>query len=388
MNSTNFAALLTQYTRRIRASAGDVADEIGVSRETINKWKKGLCKPSHKHRNLVLACAKFLRLTEPETREFLKTAGFEATFEEAIFTDFIHSLFDRLSQSRPYSVIVLLIRACWHELPCKDALLAQAINRYLPANVLDIQPPYSPNVDANRYFSTLGKQCQFKDVSDDAGFEQALVERLENTQPLFLFVNRFERSKPFLREQLAATLGTVSDIYPNRLHIILCGAEKMAALKYQNPDELPLLDDAVVEPWPELGRTEVYAWRDYHFKGLALDEALVDQLLTISGGHPCLLNECLGFRQHAPDLAIEDYPKALSQCESVWPLFTSFLQEASTRQQLSQYLQQDDLGKAQPYIIDPLVRQMYWRNLLRVRERRLCWRCEALLLSGREVLDN
>lgn len=254
--------------------------------------------------------------------------------------------------------------------------------------MLSIQPPYSPTVDTNRYFSTLGKQCQFEKVSDDAGFGQALEQRLENQKPLFLFINRFERSEPSLREQLAATLCSVSDIYPNRLHIILCGGEKLAALKYQNPEELPLLDEAVVEQWPELGCTEVYAFRDYRFKGVGLDDALVEQLLTISGGHPYLLNQCLGLRQQAPNLAIPNYPKALSQLECVWQLFNPFLQESSTRQQLAQYLQQDDLGKAQPYIINPLVRQLYWRNLLVAREKRLCWRCEALLMAGREVLEN
>jgi hypothetical protein len=89
------------------------------------KWKKGESKPSQKHRDLVLACAKFLRLTELEIREFLRAAGFESTFEEVIFTDFIQSLFDRLSRQHPYSVVVLLVRASWQELPCQDALLSQ-----------------------------------------------------------------------------------------------------------------------------------------------------------------------------------------------------------------------------------------------------------------------
>jgi len=39
-------------------------------------------------------------------------------------------------------------------------------------------------------------------------------------------------------------------------------------------------------------------------------------------------------------------------------------------------------------IINPLMRQLYWRNLLVACEKRLCWRCEALLLAGREVLES
>jgi len=52
--------------------------------------------------------------------------------------------------------------------------------------------------------------------------------------------------------------------------------------------------------------------------------------------------------------------------------------------------QEQDLGKAQPFILDELKRKLFWKNLLVEREvggeRRLCWRCEALRMAGLQIL--
>ncbi|MFZ6756164.1 hypothetical protein ACO0K9_03015 [Undibacterium sp. Ji50W] len=38
MHRDTFSILLSQYMRRIRASASGVATEIGLSRESVNNW--------------------------------------------------------------------------------------------------------------------------------------------------------------------------------------------------------------------------------------------------------------------------------------------------------------------------------------------------------------
>ena len=52
-----FSQLLSAHMRRIRASAGSVATEIGMSRESVNNWRNGDAMPSGKHRDRVVACA-------------------------------------------------------------------------------------------------------------------------------------------------------------------------------------------------------------------------------------------------------------------------------------------------------------------------------------------
>jgi len=48
-----FAELLSRHMRRIRASAGGVAAEIGISREAVNNWRSGASLPSRRHRDRV-----------------------------------------------------------------------------------------------------------------------------------------------------------------------------------------------------------------------------------------------------------------------------------------------------------------------------------------------
>jgi len=310
---------------------------------------------------------------------------------QALFREYIQGVFARLSRKKP-PVMLLLTQAGWGEPPLRDALLVQATRQYSPENVLHIQPPYSLGAKLNEYFSDLGEQCGFDGVEDDIGFEFALKKRLDDTpNPLFLLVSCFEQGEPSLRENLAVRLRSLSDEsrYCQRLHIILCGGEELQKLKYEKGD-LSLLNHATVEHWPEFGRDEVYALRDDRFKGLPLDDALVDDLLMMSGGHPQLLNECLTLQQQQPNLALKDYPEILSQFAQA--AFIPFIQDDGAKQQLSEYLQQQDLGKFTQPIYSNLLRQLYWKNALVVRgenwNKRLFWRCDAFVMAGILVGEN
>jgi len=133
--------------------------------------------------------------------------------------------------------------------------------------------------------------------------------------------------------------------------------------------------------------------RHERLKKLELDEALVDKLLTISGGHPGLLNECLTLRQEQPNLPLSDYPEKLSQSEHARQPFEELIQhdDEGMQQSVRQRLSKDgDLGKFSTDIRFEDLRWLYWKNLLVVREidgkRRLFWRCEALRMAGQNRL--
>ena len=94
--------------------------------------------------------------------------------------------------------------------------------------------------------------------------------------------------------------------------------------------------------------------------------------------------------QQEPNLAWDEYSKKFSQSDYVWKLFTQFAQDDSTRQQVCKLLQQKCLGKSQPYILNNLLRKLYWENLLVENNingtKQLCWRCETLRIVGKEIL--
>jgi len=379
-----FTSLVKKYMRRIRASAKDVADELGLSRQTVLNWVNGVSMPSNCDK--IIEFAIFLRLTPQETESFLQAAGCEKLASDATLK-FVNKLFNQLSVMTPYSFLLLLTQANCTIFPLREVLLNQAKQHYSPGQVLHIHPPFFTNTDTQHYFRAFGKQCGFEHVNDELSFEEALQARLQQVNPLFLLVSRFEQTAVLIRQQLAGILHHLSELYPQRLHVVLCGGERLAELKYGG-DELALLKHAAIEHWPELDRAEVYALRNYRFKELYLDDELVEQFLTISGRQPQLLEECFKLRQQYPELALADYPKILSQNDYVWQLFIPFGKDNTAKQKICQWLQQEELGKAQPYILDDLLRQLYWKDLLVERGKRLYWRCEALRLAGQEILTH
>jgi tetratricopeptide (TPR) repeat protein/DNA-binding XRE family transcriptional regulator len=71
----SFNELLSQYIQRTGISDAELARTIGVSRQTIFRWREGLTgRP--RHRDDVLEIARKLRLTSDERDELLLAAGF------------------------------------------------------------------------------------------------------------------------------------------------------------------------------------------------------------------------------------------------------------------------------------------------------------------------
>ncbi len=388
-----FGTLLSKYMDRIRAKDNAVAKEIGVNRLTIAQWKKGEWMPSKKNYDKIVACADFLRLTEEEKSEFIISAGFQEEnfppndLADEIFDKYISGLFSKLAQLNPHPIMLLLTQANWSDPPCREAILRRAKQVYF-RNVLHIHPPVSLSVDRDSYFAHLGEQCGMECVKNDYDFEQGLKKRIEKSQRLFLLVSRFEQGVPTLGEHLASIIRNLSEDYANRFHVILCGGEKLAALKYES-GHLSLLNFAKDEHWTELGRDEVCILRKHRFPNLNLYEILVDRLLEISGGHPKILNQCLAFQSNFPELDLAKYPDKLSRSDEISQLFIPFI-KTRMQKQWNQWLAQDRVAEWQPYILDDVLRELYWKNALIRREKEgesgLYWRCKAIKMAGKRIL--
>ncbi len=395
MKGLEFSELLTGYMRRIRATASGVATEIGMSREAVNNWRHGYSQPNRKHRDKLLACARYLRLTESETNALLTAGGFEPEYllAEAAgsgpYADTIAGLYTRLSQLSPYPILMLLSQAHWGQPPFREALLAKARAVYGSDAVLHIQPPYSVSAEAPDYFQAIGAQCGFEGVDSDFGFEAALERRLAGGETVFCLVSRFEQGVPALREQLAGILRSLSEMYSGRLHLLLCGGAALADLKYQGGD-LSLLNIANVVFWPEMDATQVSAIATQTGKPLTQPQQAA-RLLALTGGHPALLQEALGLITDDPSLDDAALNDALAASPRIWQAVLPLLEDPARRARLAQWLDAADLGRARPYLLDADLRRLFWDNLIAPRTGAdgpmLHWRCPAVRQALRGLID-
>ncbi|RNF85379.1 hypothetical protein [Montanilutibacter psychrotolerans] len=397
MPVSEFPAVLSQHMRRIRASAAGVASEIGMSREAINNWRNGDSLPSRKHRDKVLACATYLRLTEAETNRLLASAGFEPEFPVELASapgpgpgpvpPAVLQVFERLQQLRPYPILMLLSQAHWGQPPEREAMLAHARHHYGADAVLHMQPPFCPGADSAVYFAALATQCGFDGVDSDHAFEARLARRLRDGGQLFCLVSRFEQGDPAQRDVLAGILRSLSEMHSGRLHLLICGGAALADLKYQGGD-LSLLNIATAETWPELTATDLQAMARARWGERPVDAARV---LRLSGGHPLLADAALTMLADHGMLDDEALTDALAGHPPLWQGFLPLLTDPASRATILPWLRQSRLGPARPYLFDPLLRALYWANLVTPRREDdgtwLQWRCEAIRRAGLMIAE-
>lgn len=428
MGHKTFADLLREYMRRIGMIEKVLAEKIGVTRDAVARYKAGSFKPRYDKAKKI---AEVLHLTPVETKDFLETVSpehLEKQFQNSsthinkwansIFPEFIGSLLDRISKwdgfERP--VILLLNQAGWEQPPCREALLLRAQERFSSNNVLSIFPPACAS-DFDSYFADIAKQCGFEGVTNVAGFESALEQRLKEGM-LLLLINRFEQIPELkLQEQLAGIIRRFSQQYDG-MRVIVCGGQQLETLKFLkkfdfNDRRMSLVHHAEVMYWPELGKTEVLALCGCAFSDLHLKDGEAEQILEISGGHPELLKECLTIKQAKKTLSIEECNQLLSTNRHIWSLFTPYGKDKEAREKTLNWLKVNslELGRRrglfldEPFIREDLLRELYWKNLLvkrdesvdpdldsyyrttRYRTTRLYWRCEAIRMAGRQVLE-
>ncbi|MGH8036571.1 MAG: hypothetical protein ACREPC_08540 [Stenotrophomonas sp.] len=373
-----------------------MAAEIGISREAVNNWRAGTSRPSRRHRDRVLACANYLRLTEAECNALLQSVGFEPEFpvEPASILPVVDTVagpvpatvmrvFDRLQGLRPYPVSLLLTQAHWGQPPEREAILAEAAARYGQDRVLHLQPPFRAGEGDQDYFALLAAQCGLDGVTSDAGFEMALARRLQESGALFCLVSRFEQGAPGPRDVLAGILRSLSEMYSGKLHLLICGGAALADLKYQGGD-LSLLNIAATETWPELGLD------DLRRSAAGIADATLSHALQLSGGHPLLAQAALLL---LADTTLDDEAMidALSTHPRLWESLLPMLRDVTARHAVRGWLGRSPVAPARPYLMDPLLRQLYWSNLLTPRAGAqgagLEWRCEAIRRAVRQVID-
>jgi hypothetical protein len=249
--------------------------------------------------------------------------------------------------------------------------------RFGSKNTYFLMPLSGASVNPEKYFSHLGKQLKLPDIiNDHSDLEMALERRLEHGRPLFLFIRHVEKGDGARAYELAGMLRILLEI---KLQVLLLGDQKLVELRY-GKGRSPLLNIInVIKLWPEL-RVE-----DVRQLYPVLDVDTAQAFLDMSGGLPKLLAQCWEYFEKR--LPISDCPKRLQKSASLVDAFMPFTDKPVTeKQQICQWLAQEDLGPTEEYIRDDLLRQLYWSNLLTERNERLVWRCEVIRKAGQEIL--
>lgn len=388
MPVSDFPALLARYMRRIRASAAGVASEIGMSREAVNNWRNGDALPNRKHRDKLLTCAAYLRLTEDETNRLLTAAGFEAEFsvESAAPVPTVARVLDQLQQLRPYPILLLLTQAHLGQPPQREAIWAQAQQRYGTNAVLHLQPPFSLASDAASYFSAIAALCGLDGVDSDYSFEAALARRLQSGTRLFCLVSRFEQGDPVQRDVLAGILRSLSEMYSGKLHLLICGGAALSDLKYRGGD-LSLLNIAAASHWPDMQGDDLLAIARQ--RDLVLREP--ERALRLCGGHPLLAEPAIGLLAEKTARSDAELTELLAMHPRLWQALLPVLGEPQARAVIGDWLQRPRLSPARPYLLDPVLRALYWANLVVARQHDdglwLEWRCDAIRVAARQIVE-
>ncbi len=364
--------------RRIRASASAVALEIGMSREAVNNWRRGYSKPSKKHRDKVVACSNYLRLSEAECNELLASVGFD--HEYALYQSTNQSqdhLFIQLEQAQPYPILMVLTQDHLDQPPQKQLIVEAAQTKYPDRQTLHVQLPYSNNITVADFFHFIGQQMGLMQVHDELSFEFALNDLLQATE-INLIITRFEQGNQTCRNLLSGVLRNLCEMHVGRIHLVLCGGEQLSALKYAQGD-LSLLNIASaymmtfdLAQWLAV-QTIINHSFDHH-----------QVMYELIGNHPSMASSLFAAIQEG-----HDHEALIQMVMNSDVLFSDFNQviRQSGKAPLQEKLTADGLGPYRPYIQDPVLRQLFWLNLIgKNQDNQLVWHSDTIRQVGINLL--
>ena len=294
-------------------------------------------------------------------------------------SNFVDQIFDELGRG---SILMLLAQADCDLRTTLGRIKKRGGERFGENNVFHISPYFSRRADVDRSFVHFARQCGFTaEVTCSEEWEECLGEHLQQHRNSFLIVTRFENGSEELREELSGILRGLVELHPG-LRVLLSGGERLADMKY-GQGELSLLNIAKVVFWPELTVQDLLEIHKSEFPNLDLETETAQLYLDLSGRHPSLARAMLEYEARtARPWERDSDPAQLG----VWHWFTPYRTQAETRERLCRLLEQDTLGPFEPWPEDPLLRSLFWKNLLVPRDERFSWRCGALQSVGRKAL--
>ena len=290
---------------------------------------------------------------------------------------FLEDVFNQLEIGQP---LMILAQADTNTQVYGQALRKQAKARFGSDNVYHIFPPNSTRADSAAYFGRLARQCHFPgEITESWQWGEALAEKLDEVQDLFLLVTGFENGAEESRAELAGELRQLNERYP-AFHLIMMGGQRLAALKYAY-GSMSLLNVGEELHIPELDSRDLPAIFGHLYPQLKLSLKQLQTVLEFTGCHPRLVHHCL---QKGADSS-QACESILTQSPLPAQLFTQFRGERD-HLPLCAFLNQSNLGKFDPWPSDKLLSKLYWSNLITRRGQEFSWRCDFIRQTGREML--
>lgn len=297
--------------------------------------------------------------------------------------DITGQIFKALVRNKPLLVLAQAGRDTG--LLCEQ-ILACAEETYGAAAVFQLSMPAVEQADEAGYYTYVSRRCGLPECHNSLDFNRALEEAIQQRGQFFLLVTRFENAHPEYRYRMAKVLRSLTEQYRRQFRLVMVGGEQLAELRYARGD-MSLLNHAQEIRLPEMGLADLQHTLASEFADLQLDAAALQRLLALTGQHPRLIQHCL--EEGIPDP--QECEDALEVSPYIVQLFSVFLNDSSKREYICELLEKEHLGRYSPWLIDEVVRGLYWSNLLTVREveprkRQLVWRCELIRRTGRAAL--
>jgi hypothetical protein len=291
--------------------------------------------------------------------------------------------------------LVLLTRGNRSHSTARELILEKAGRLLGPDRVRHLAPAYGPHVDIKEYFSLLSRQCGFSpEPHSSFSFQTRFEELLAGDRELFLLISRFEHSSIETQLEMAGILRALSERFPRSLRIVICGAEQLYELAYTGP--LSYVNQAKIIEWPDMTIADVLrlangsAYSPCPGENIMrpIDEEIAKKFLDYSGGHPAVLETCFELFPVNPGFTTAHLIEKLTGSSFLWQLFMPLFQHREKKEKIRQWLKDNDAGPFQPYLDDPLVKELYWKNLLQKDKTgsRLTWRSEALRLAALDII--
>ncbi|MEZ5453400.1 MAG: toll/interleukin-1 receptor domain-containing protein [Thiothrix sp.] len=297
--------------------------------------------------------------------------------------DITGQIFKALARHKPLLVLAQAGRDTG--LLCEQ-ILACAEETYGAAAVFQLSMPAVEQADEAEYYAYVSRRCGLPECHNSLDFNRALEEAIQQRGQFFLLVTRFENAHPEYRYRMAKVLRSLTEQYRRQFRLVMVGGEQLAELRYARGD-MSLLNHAQEIRLPEMGLADLQHTLTSEFDDLQLDSEALQRLLALTGQHPRLIQHCL--EEGIPDP--QECEDVLEVSPYIVQLFSVFLSDSSKREYICELLEKEQLGRYSPWLIDDVVRGLYWSNLLTVREveprkRQLVWRCELIRRTGRAAL--
>jgi hypothetical protein len=159
----------------------------------------------------------------------------------------------------------------------------------------------------------------------------------------------------------------------------MCGGERLCEMRYAK-GALSYLSHAQEELWPEPSSY------DFQVEAAALDcgvlsEKMLGLLQELTGGHFGLLRELFALVK-AGENNHEAFEQAVRDSPTIWAAVAPLRENEQAKRLLGSIIGREELGEAERFIRDPILRRIYWLNLIARRKSgarlQLAWRSQAI----------